>query len=264
MNNGLWRGVWHGCYRDSRLMTGAVALMLQVHRTRKTWDHAVDGYISLSHFARGKFIEGGLPASLLHVKPNFLESDPGERLSPGRSTLFVGRLSKEKGVDLLLKAWARLAYPVPLMVVGDGPLRPALEAEAVRRGLSNITFVGWRSRREIFEALKSTFFLIVPSLCYEGFPLTLVEAFACGTPVVASSLGSLGEIVREGHNGLHFLPGDEADLVRKVEWALSHPSELIALGHGARRDFEVFYTPEANYRILLKIYEEAIAHASRN
>src|SRR5262249_4561318 len=84
IDNGLWRGVWHGCYRHSRLMTGAVALMLQVHRRRKTWDRAVDGYISLTHFARGKFIESGLPASLLHVKPNFLESDPGERLSPGR------------------------------------------------------------------------------------------------------------------------------------------------------------------------------------
>src|SRR5262249_22696734 len=88
IDNSLWRGVWHGCYRDSRLMTAAVALMLQVHRSRKTWERAVDGYISLTHFARNKFIEGGLPASLLHVKPNFLESDPGERPAAGQSALF--------------------------------------------------------------------------------------------------------------------------------------------------------------------------------
>src|SRR5262249_29595221 len=160
--------------------------------------------------------------------------DPGERPAAGQSALFIGRLSAEKGVALLLQAWERLAHPVPLTIIGDGPLRPALEAETIRKNLSSITFVGWRSRRDVFAALKSASFLIVPSLCYEGFPLTLVEAFACGTPVLASSLGSLAEIVKDGHNGLHFQPGDAIDLASKAEWALSHSHELVAMGHAAR------------------------------
>src|SRR5258705_4289801 len=155
IDDGLWRSVWHGCYRDSRLMSAAVALMLQVHRSKGTWEHAVNGYVALTNFAREKFIQGGLPASTIHVKPNFLECDPGERSSAGRPMLFIGRLSAEKGIDVLLKAWQQLAHSIPLVVLGDGPLRPALEAEGAAKSPSNITLAGGRSRAAIFPALKN-------------------------------------------------------------------------------------------------------------
>jgi glycosyltransferase involved in cell wall biosynthesis len=264
IDDGLWRSVWHGCYRDSRLMSAAVALMLQVHRTKGTWEHAVNGYVALTNFAREKFIQGGLPASTLHVKPNFVESDPGERSSAGRTMLFIGRLSVEKGIDVLLKAWQQLAHSIPLVVVGDGPLRPALEAEVAAKSLSNITFAGWRSRAEIFAALKNASIVIVPSVCYEGFPMALVEAFACGTPVLGSNLGGVREIVKDGHNGLHFQTGDAGDLASKVEWAWSQPAALAAMGRAARQDFKQLYTAETNYKRLMQIYEKAIAHAATN
>lgn len=264
IDDGLWRGVWHGCYRDSRLMTAAVALMTQVHRSKRTWQDSVNRYIALTNFARKKFIQGGLPASTIHVKPNFLESDPGERSSPGRPILFIGRLSTEKGIDVLLDAWQHLNHPVPLVIVGNGPLRKSLEVSVAEKRLSNVTFAGWLSRPEVFAALKNASALIVPSVCYEGFPMTLVEAFASGTPVLGSNLGGVQEIVKDGHNGLHFVAGDAVDLASKVEWAWSHPAELAAMGHAARHDFEQLYTAETNYRSLLQIYENAIAHASQN
>jgi glycosyltransferase involved in cell wall biosynthesis len=94
--------------------------------------------------------------------------------------------------------------------------------------------------------------------------MTLVEAFASGTPVLGSNLGGVQEIVKDGHNGLHFVAGDAVDLASKVEWAWSHPAELAAMGHAARHDFEQLYTAETNYRSLLQIYENAIGNASQN
>ena len=142
IDNSLWRGVWHGCYRNSHLMTAAVALMLQIHRSRNTWNDSVDGYVALSEFARQKFVANGLPAAKMHVKPNFVYQDPGERAAPGSYALFVGRLSPEKGVATLLAAWEKLSTEMPLVIVGEGPERTSLESQAAAANLSNVKFTG--------------------------------------------------------------------------------------------------------------------------
>ncbi len=259
IESGLWRGVWHGCYRDSRLMTAAVALMLQVHRMRGTWSHDVGGYVALTNFARDKFIEGGLPASRIGVKPNFLESDPGNRSSSGGFALFVGRLSAEKGAEVVLEAWQKLKGKIPLVIMGDGPLREPLESEAAARNLSNVTFAGWRSRGEILSAMKSASLLITPSLWYEGFPMTVVEAFACGIPVICSRLGGLREIVEDGSTGLHFNPGDAEDLAGKLDLLWTQPSQLAAMGRAAREEYRRNYTAERNYELMMQIYARTMA-----
>jgi glycosyltransferase involved in cell wall biosynthesis len=259
LESGLWRGVWHACYRDSHLATAAVALMLQVHRMRGTWDRDVSGYVALTNFARGKFIQGGLPASRIGVKPNFLESDPGERSSAGHFALFVGRLSAEKGAEVLLRAWQKLQGTIPLVIIGDGPLRESLQAEAAARNLANVTFRGWRSRSEILCAMQGASLLITPSLWYEGFPMTIVEAFACGTPVICSRLGGLREIVEDGRTGRHFNPGDGEDLACKLDSLWMQPSQLTAMGRAAREEYKANYTAERNYQLLMEIYERAIA-----
>jgi glycosyltransferase involved in cell wall biosynthesis len=259
IESGLWRGVWHGCYRDSRLMTAAVTLMLKVHRMRGTWSHDVGGYVALTNFARDKFIEGGLPASRIGVKPNFLELDPGKRSSSGGFALFVGRLSAEKGPEVLLRAWQKLKGTIPLVIMGDGPLREPLESEAAAQNLSNVTFAGWRSRGEILSAMKSASLLITPSLWYEGFPMTVVEAFACGIPVICSRLGGLREIVEDGCTGLHFNPGDAEDLAAKLDLLWTQPSQLIAMGRAAREEYKRNYTAERNYELMMQIYARTMA-----
>jgi glycosyltransferase involved in cell wall biosynthesis len=262
IDEGLWRSVVHGCYRESRLMTAGIALMLQVHRSQGTWNKSVDGYVALSEFARKKFVDSGFPAEKIHVKPNFVEPDPGERTMPGDFALYVGRLSPEKGVAALLSAWEKLSHSMPLFIVGDGPLRQSLEAEAAARGLSSVKFCGWLRPADTRDAIKRAAFLITPSLWYEGFPMTVAESFACGTPVICSKLGSLEEIVDDQHTGLHFAPGDVDDLAAKIDWARTHPSQLAAMGRAARQKYESRYTAEKNYRLLMHIYDRTMsAHA---
>ena len=262
--SGLWRSVWHGCYRDSRVMTANVALMLQIHRASQTWNDSVDTYIALSEFARHKFIDGGLPATKLRVKPNFISPDPGERDRPGDYAIFVGRLSPEKGVRTLLAAWELLNLSIPLVIVGDGPLRRLLEDEVRKRKLSTVTFTGRLPMTQARSAIRQAAFLVAPSLWYEGFPMIICEAFACGTPVLCSRLGTMQEVVTDQDTGLHFAPDKEEDLAGKVEWAWSNRNKMVSMGKAARRAYETHYTAEKNYEALMHIYHETIRSYSRN
>jgi glycosyltransferase involved in cell wall biosynthesis len=255
---GLLRSIWHGCYRDSRLETAAVAVMLQTHRHRRTWTDAVSGYVVATEFGRQKFIEGGLPAEKMYVKPNFVEPDPGERTTPGDYALFVGRLSPEKGLSALLAAWSQIGPAIPLVLAGDGPLRASLESEVSKNNIRNVTFRGRLDSNQTRAAMKQARFLVLPSLWYEGFPMVMAESLACGTPVIGSRLGAMQEVITDGRTGLHFTAGDAKDLAEKVEWAWSHPSQLITMGHEARRDYEALYTPEVNYSLLMSIYEQTV------
>lgn len=256
--HGLLRSVCHGCYHDSRTATAAVALMLQVHRTQGTWQDSVNGYVALTEFARQKFIDGGLPANKIHVKPNFVHPDPGERNAAGDYALFAGRLSEGKGVSTLLAAWDLLASSIPLMVIGDGPLRSVLQSQARRNSTQQVTFRGRLDVTETRAAMKRAAFLIVPSVWYETFSLNIAEAFACGTPVICSRLGAMQENVAEHRTGLHFTPGDPEDLARKIEWAWTHPHELASMGREARREYENRFTAEKNYTRLMEIYQQTV------
>lgn len=264
LTDGLWRGVWHGCYRNSRAMTAAVALMLEAHRMRGTWTHSVDGYVALSEFARNKFIDGGLPGPKIHVKPNFVHPDPGMSTEAGRYALFVGRLSPEKGPATLISAWAKRKIALPLIIVGEGPLRETLEAQVSAQGLTNITFRGWLPREQTMATMKEAVFLVTPSEWYETFGMVITEAFACGVPVICSRLGTMKEIVADQCTGLLFTPGDAEDLATKVEWACSHPARLDDMGKSARREYESRYTAEKNYGLLMDIYHRTMNSCARS
>jgi glycosyltransferase involved in cell wall biosynthesis len=259
VEHSLMRSVRHGCYRDSRPATASVALMLAWHRRSGTWDKLVDRYIALSDFARDKFVASGFAADKIVVKPNFVDPDPGTKEGAGKDAVYIGRLSKEKGLHALLDAWKRLPANCVLQIIGDGPERKSLEEEAQRCGLTSIQFRGRLSHAESLAAMKSASFLIMPSEWYEGFPMTLAESFACATPVICSKLGSMEEIVDDGRTGLHFVPGDAEDLSRKIEWALCHPSEVAEMGRAARREYESRYTSEKAYAQLMNIYEQTVA-----
>jgi glycosyltransferase involved in cell wall biosynthesis len=268
-----WRGVLHGCYRDSRAATAAVALMLSVHRWLGTWSKMVDCYIALTEFSRAKFIEAGIPAEKIFVKPNFVYSapmafNPPSSIANHESTegpaLFVGRLSPEKGVRTLLAAWQRLGKRVPLRVVGDGPFRAELEGYARQHNLPEVHFDGRLNQEQTLAAMKRSRFLVFPSEWYETFGRVAVEAFSCGVPAIASRLGALEEIVADGRTGLHFTPGSAGDLAAKVEWACAHPVEMAAMGRAARAEYEAKYTPERNYATLMGIYERTLETYERS
>ncbi len=252
-----WPGVLHRCYRDSLGASAATAAMLNLHQVRGTWRNAVSRYIALSEFARNKFIEGGLPAERIVVKPNFVEPDPGIGDAHREVALFVGRLSHEKGLDVLIDAWEGLDNPPPLHILGTGPMEGALRERT--KDNPDILLEGNRPAAEMMEFMKRARFLVFPSICYEAFGRVAVEAFACGTPVVASRLGSMQELVRDGKTGILFSPGDAADLQAKISWALTHAREMAGRGAEGRRVYEELFTADQNYKQLLAIYKEAIA-----
>lgn len=252
----LWRGIQHGCFRDSRSATASVALMISTQRQRKAYP---DAFIALSEFARQKFLSGGIPAERVFVKPNFAYPDPGARATDGDFAIFVGRISAEKGLHTLLAAWKQMERRIPLSIIGDGPLLEELSDKASAMKLEEVTFHGRMSHAETTQAIKASRLLLAPSECYENFPMTIVEAFACGVPVIGTSLGSTQEIVQDGHVGLQFAVSSPADLAAKVEWAWSHPQEMWQMGRNARREFETRYTAEKNYPQLMEIYQRAAA-----
>ncbi len=250
-----WPGVVFACYRGSRSHSLLAAGTVATHRLLGTWQRRINMYVALTHFARWKFIEGGIPPDRVTVKPNFVHPDPGLRKGVGAYALYAGRLSSEKGVLTVLDAWQNLS-DVPLIVAGKGPLLTELKGRA--GGLPYAQFVGWRDRERVVELMKSSRMLIFPSECYEGFPLAIAEAFACGVPVVASRLGAMAEIVHDGETGLHFTPGDSTDLAAKVKWLWTQPGEVRRLGCGARADYEANYTAGRNYHMLMEIYERVV------
>jgi glycosyltransferase involved in cell wall biosynthesis len=253
VNHTLFRSVWHRCYKDSASATATIALMLATQRAMGTWKEKVQCYIARTKFARDKFIQGGLPAERIVVKPCFVDPDPGPRVGSGDTVLFVGRLSAEKGLRTLIAAWENLDGRVPLRIAGDGPLRPEVEVEIERRAIAGVKMLGHLSSAETLAEMKRARFVVFPSEWYEGLPLTIAEAFACGVPVVASRIGSMIDLVAGGRNGLHFTPGDPKDLAAKVEWAWMHPEATQEMGLNARAEYEAKYTAKHNYEMLTEI-----------
>jgi len=251
-----WPGVLHGCYHGSRAGTAAIAAMVAGHRLLGTWRTKVDVYIALNEFMRKKAIAGGLPAARIVVKPNFVGDDPGVGDGRGGFALFTARLNPEKGVAEVLAAWRRLGQRIPLKVMGDGPLAEAVKAAAA--STPGIEYLGRRPLAEFYDLLGQASFFVFASTWYEGFPRVINECCARGTPIVASAIGPITELVCDGRTGVHFRPGDVDDLVAKVEWLLDHPAEQAALRQGARREFEMKYTAEGGLQQLLRIYRRAI------
>ena len=247
-----WPGVLHACYRESRTATTAATVMLTTHRIMRTWTEMVDVYIALTEFARQKFVQGGIPAEKIVVKPNFVHSDLGCGEGRGGYALFVGRLSTEKGVDTLLAAWKLLAGQLPLKIVGDGPLSSQV-TEAVKK-LDCVEWLGRRPVQEVYALMGNAMLLIFPSKWYETFGRVAIEAFAKGTPVIAANIGAITELIEHGRTGFLFCPGDSEDLAAKVKWALAHPRELTQMRREARSEFESKYTAKENYRRLMEIY----------
>ena len=260
IEHSVWRAVRYGCYRGSRPASVVASLMVAVHRWRQTWTQMVDCYVTPSSFARKKFVDAGLPAEKIFVKPNFVYPDPGPRNYPGDYVLFVGRILTEKGLDVLLRAWKLLPNGITLRIVGDGPALASLKAKALQEGLSTVSFEGQKTRSETIATIKGARFLVFPSEWYETFGRAIIEAFACGVPVLTSRLGAMEELVEDGRTGMHMTHGNPDDLADKIAWAWNNPHRLEEMGRQARAEYEAKYTADRNYQMLQEIYQKAVAN----
>jgi len=251
-----YSGIVHSCYREDAIASAAVTAMISSHRFLKTWSNAVDCYITLTQFAQQKMIEGGLPANKVVVKPNFVDPEPQLGTGTGGYAIYVGRLSVEKGIDTLLAAWEKLETPIPLKIVGDGPLS-GLVVEAAQQQ-PHIEWLGRRPMSEVHSLMGEALFSVFPSKWYETFGRVAIEAFATGTPVMAARIGAIAELVKPGYTGWHFEPGDADSLAAQIDTALNYPEKLSQMRRNARAEFEAHYTGKQNYRQLIDIYNRVL------
>jgi len=257
VERGLFQSVRHRCYRNSVAATATLATMLAVHRTLGTYTDGIDRYIALTEFARRKFIKGGIDAAKLVVKPNFVQDPPAVGPGGGGYALFVGRLLEGKGTHTLLRAWRELPS-FRLKIVGDGALRRPLEEMARRENL-NVEFAGRLDRGAVLEVLARADILVIPSEWYEGFPMVVAESYACGTPILASRIGSLDELIQEGVTGAKFPAGDASSLASALRRMLADPVKLRRMRAAARAFFDEALTEEQNFKQLMRVYSDLLA-----
>ena len=247
-----WKAIRMGVHSHSVVKTWWLAFTTWVHKKLGTW-RMVDRYLTLTDFAKQLFAHAplGIPAENMVTKPNFAANGDQAPEPRGNHFLFIGRLTHEKGVAVLLEAFAGTDFL--LQVVGDGPLRDKVMETAQR--YPNITYLGTLGRAAIDQQLAICTALVFPSIWYEGMPMTLIEAFAAGTPVIASDLGAMVSMVHNAQNGWRFAAGNAADLREKVaQWLTATDAYRQQVSVGARREYEQRYTAEQNKLLLLNIY----------
>ncbi|MDE1890747.1 MAG: glycosyltransferase family 4 protein [Planctomycetota bacterium] len=251
----------HGCYRKSRFATIPIAVKIALHRKLRTWERHVDAFIALTGFQKEKMVKAGIPSDVVYVKPNFYSNPPAPMLWDERENkaIFIGRLGLEKGVQVLIEAWKTWGHEAPILeIVGGGPEGDSL-INAIKRTIveQKVVFRGQLPFEDTQRSLARARLLVLPSICFEGFPMAIREAFAFGVPVAASNIGSIPYIVTNGKNGILFEPGDAADLLREVKNVWCKPIKLFNLAKAAREEFDNKYTDEINYQLLMDIYEKA-------
>lgn len=255
--NNFFPGIVHRCYRSNIAASVVAAMSVGSHNIMRTIHDSVDRFIAINEHARTLFIQSGLPADKIRIKENFLKQDEGVGTGDGDYAIYLGRLSSEKGIEVLLAAWNNLENKIPLKIAGDGPLANLVKEAAKKNPL--IEYLGWLEEPQLLSVLGKAKLSILPSICYESAaPLVLIQSMAKGIPVVASRLGAMECAVREGETGLLFKSGDSADLARQVSVLYSDEIALTALRREARKEFELKYSAKHNYERLLRIYNEAL------
>jgi glycosyltransferase involved in cell wall biosynthesis len=250
--------VKHRCYKDSYGLSALYSAVLAGNRMAGMTDK-VAAYVCLTNFYKQKMLEVGLPENKIYVRPNFI--DPAafapDRSAPGSGeyALYLGRLSPEKGPLTVLRAFEDLP-DVPLKIVGTGPLEAEMKQYIRDKNLGHVEMVGFKSGADKWRMIKNALFAIIPSECYENFPMVSLEYFSGGKPIIASNLGGLPHIVEEGKTGLLYRPGDAADLVEKIRYLLSHPAQIAEMGTRGRQLAETRYGPQESYSSLMNIFAQ--------
>jgi glycosyltransferase involved in cell wall biosynthesis len=249
------------CYRNSLVGSLLMAIMIWLNKKIGSWKNRVSCFIALTDFSKGRFVESGIVSeSKITVKPNFISDayrdkagEPVVQL-PEKYCLFVGRLSDEKGVDVLISAWNAIedTSGYQLLIVGDGPERQHLESLNKK---SSAVFMGIKTRGDVDQLLKHAEFMVCPSIWYEGLPMTILEAFSHGTPVIASKLGNMEAMVEDQKTGLLFEAGCPHLLSDQIQRAITNEAEVKKMGLSAYEEYQNRYTEIENYRMLSQIYE---------
>lgn len=251
-------GIKHACFQNSRFKTAQLTAIVGIHKYLKSWENKVDRYLVFSPFLKERFLNSSLDLkeSQISIKPNFVE-DFGFSPKAARENffLFIGRLSPEKGINTAVNAAIKSGFR--LEIIGGGDLEGMVKEAAKKH--ENITYHGFQDRAFILEKLKKTKALLFPSIWYEGMPITILESFSTGTPIIISNQKNVGDFVEEGLNGLHFNSGEPDSLCATIERFNQEAQESFY--EEARKSYLKKYSPEVNLKMLSHIYQSLIVSA---
>ena len=251
VEHGLKCAVRHSCYRESKIQTLACVLSTEFHRM--TGIYGKINYICLTDFNKKKLLElKQIKPERVFVKPNFVECKNEFIPEKDRKNQFVfaGRLDKLKGIDLLFEAWKRMGAHAPkLIVCGTGPMEDWCKS-FIRENDVNIEMRGFVSNDEALKIIANSKALVLPTQWYEGFPMSIVEAFSVGTPVICSDLGNAGSVIINGITGMKI---DFHDYIQ-VKKALMN---CFAMCDSTYTEYTTNYTIQINYEMLVNAYAES-------
>jgi glycosyltransferase involved in cell wall biosynthesis len=246
--------VRHRCIQDSVLLSSLIMVESAVHKLLGLYRRNLDRIVVPSRFYREKLMEWGWPAEQLVHIPNFIAAgDFVADYRPGDYFLYFGRLAPEKGVDKLIAA--AVASGVQVKIAGSGHAEGDLRVLAGEA--DNVEFLGYRSGAALWELVRGSRAVVLPSQWYENAPLSILESFACGKPVIGARIGGIVELVREGETGFLFAHDDVADLADRLLAVAAMPADAVRdLGARARELVATEFTREHYVDAILALYAE--------
>ena len=255
LNKGEWGCIKHNCEHD---LPKSIAHALRNYTSRKTGAYLknIDRFVCLTSFQRDKLIGGGFVADRIAVIPNFVNAVSTDLPRIGNYIAYVGRLSHEKGWDLLIDI-AKLNPDLLIHVAGN-----INQMESSAHMPSNIVFKGFLNKAELGLFYESARFVVIPSRCYEGLPMVLLEALAAGKPVVAPGHGGFAEIIKTGKNasGRLFMPGDIGDLEHKIRELWNNEELIRDLSHNAVNTYKSTYSAPVIYQQWQQLFSSLEEH----
>lgn len=241
------------CKEQAFLGTLAIVLEGAFVKMRRYYD-AIDLVITPSEFARAKLIDGGFDPERVRTIHNFIDARLYEPDFSGRGVVYFGRLAYEKGLDVLLEAAKRLGR-TPVTIAGDGPEKSRLKNLCLKSGCANVDFLGYVERGQLLQIVRKAMCVVMPSIWYENFPYSILEAFCLGKPVIASRIGGMPEIVRDGETGFLFEPGNSLALSERIQYLQENSSLVAEMGKQARARVEAEFDSDTHYDKLKRVYE---------
>ena len=252
LHNGLQCAVKHSCYRGSKAQTAIVAITLKRMRLSGVFKRIY--LICLTAFNKQKLLDGGITDNdHSYLKPNFVSKQrtPLPISQRRHQVVFAGRLEEIKGIRFLLEAWKSCTDGLRLIVCGDGPLLEECRKYTEENHLSTVELRGRLPHEEVLDLIRESRGMVFASQVYEGFPMTIAESFACGTPVLAPDFGNGGALVQEGISGFHYEPGSVSSFHEALDRLLEKQDyDLVSMAGQ--------YDEEINYAQLMHIYEDVM------
>ncbi|MCS7228350.1 MAG: glycosyltransferase family 4 protein, partial [Endomicrobia bacterium] len=244
------------CSHNSIFWSLANTIEMYLHHNILHLYDLVDVFISPSKFLKNKIEQMGFKSKVVVLNTFvFLDEFTPEYQFEEETICYFGRLSKEKGVETLINAVKKLKN-VKLKIIGEGPLKQKLVCQVKKLNIENIEFLGYKGGEDLYNEIKKSMFIVLPSECYENYPRSILESFALGKPVVGSKIGGIPELVIDNYTGLTFQPGNIDELIEKIVYLINNPDKIVEFGKNARKFVEKNNNPEEYYKQLIHIFRE--------